>query len=78
MANADLVKLTMRYRENSYSTQRGRSAIVKMMAQQLGEMGFNRLKARNLKEKHALALIERWRGEGLSAGTLKNRMAVIR
>ena len=78
MANADLVKLTARHRENSYSTQRGRSAIVKMMAQQLGDMGFNRLKAKNLKEKHALALIERWRSEGLSAGTLKNRMAVLR
>lgn len=78
MANADLVKLTARHRDNSYSTQRGRSTIVKMMAQQLGDMGFNRLKAKNLKEKHALALIERWRSEGLSAGTLKNRMAVLR
>lgn len=78
MANADLVKLTARHRENSYNTQRGRSAIVKMMAQQLADMGFSRLKAKNLKEKHALALIERWRGEHLSAGTLKNRMAVLR
>ena len=78
MANADLVKLAARHRENSYSTQRGRSAIVKMMANQLGDMGFNRLKAKNLKEKHALALIERWRGERLTAGTLKNRMAVLR
>ena len=78
MANADLVKLAARHRENSYSTQRGRSAIVKMMANQLGDMGFNRLKAKNLKEKHALALIERWREERLTAGTLKNRMAVLR
>ena len=78
MANADLVKLAARHRENSYSTQRGRSAIVKMMANQLGDMGFNRLRAKNLKEKHALALIERWRGERLTAGTLKNRMAVLR
>ena len=78
MANADLVKLAMRQRENSYSTQRARRAIVKMIARQLGDMGFMRLKAKNLKEKHALALIERWRGEGLSAGTMKNRMGVLR
>ena len=78
MANGDLVKLAVRHRENSYSTQRGRRVIVKMMAEQLGEMDFMRLKAKNLKEKHALALIERWRNEGLSAGTLKNRMGVLR
>ena len=41
-------------------------------------MGFRRLKAKNLKEKHAVALVERWKGEGLSAGTLKNRMGVLR
>ena len=78
MANGDLVKLAVRQRENSYSTQRARRAIVKMIARQLGDMGFMRLKAKNLKEKHALALIERWRGEGLSAGTMKNRMGVLR
>ena len=78
MANGDLIKLTWRHRENSYSTQRARRTIVKMMANQLGDMGFNRIKAKNLKEKHALALIERWRGEGLNSGTLKNRLAVLR
>ena len=78
MANGDLVKLTWRHRENGYNTQRARRAIVKMMARQLGDMGFRQLKAKNLKEKHALALIERWRSEGLSAGTLKNRMGVLR
>ena len=40
MANGDLVKLTFRHRENSYNTQRARRVIVKMMAQQLGDMGF--------------------------------------
>ncbi|MDE0205518.1 MAG: hypothetical protein OXP66_05775 [Candidatus Tectomicrobia bacterium] len=77
MANGDLVKLSVRHRENSYGTQRARRAIVKMIAQQLNDMGFMRLKAKNLKEKHALALIERWRSEGLSAGTLKNRLGVL-
>ena len=78
MANGDLVKLTYRHRENSYNTQRARRVIVRMIANQLGDMGFMRLKAKNLKEKHALALVERWKNEGLSAGTLKNRMGVLR
>ena len=78
MANGDLVKLTYRHRENSYNTQRARRVIVRMIANQLGAMGFMRLKAKNLKEKHALALVERWKNEGLSAGTLKNRMGVLR
>ena len=78
MANGDLLKLTWRHRADSYNTQRARRAIVKMMANQLGDMGFMRLKAKNLKEKHAVALIERWKAEGLSAGTLKNRMGVLR
>ena len=78
MSNGDLVKLTVRHRENSYATQRARRVIVKMVAQQLGDMGFMRLKAKNLKEKHAVALIGYWRGQGLSAGTLKNRMGVLR
>ena len=78
MANGDLVKLTYRHRENSYNTQRARRFIVRMIANQLGDMGFMRLKAKNLKEKHARALVERWKNEGLSAGTLKNRMGVLR
>ena len=78
MANGDLVKLTYRHRENSYNSQRARRVIVRMIANQLGDMGFMRLKAKNLKEKHALALVERWKNEGLSAGTLKNRMGVLR
>ena len=78
MANGDLVKLTYRHRENSYNTQRARRVIVRMIANQLGDMGFMRLKAKNLKEKHAVALVERWKNEGLSAGTLKNRMGVLR
>ena len=78
MANPDLVKLTWLHQEDGYSTRRGRRSIVKMIAGQLGEMGFRQLRAKNLKAKHAEALIERWKQEGLSLGTLKNRMGVLR
>ena len=39
MANPDLAKLTWFHQEGSYNTRRGRRAIVKMIAAQLGEMG---------------------------------------
>ena len=78
MANPDLVKLTWLHKEDGYSTRRGRRAIVKMIAGQLGDMGFRQLRAKNLKAKHAEALVERWKQEGLSLGTIKNRMGVLR
>ena len=78
MPNPDLVKLTWLHQEDGYSTRRGRRSIVKMISGQLAEMGFRQLRAKNLKAKHANALVERWKQEGLSLGTLKNRMGVLR
>lgn len=42
------------------------------------ELGFKQLRATSFKGRHVDALLQRWRGEGLSAGTLKNRLAVLR
>ena len=36
------------------------------------------MKASSLKGKHVQALLERWQGEGLSSGTLKNRLSHLR
>jgi hypothetical protein len=41
-------------------------------------MGFKDMRAISLKPKHVHALIERWKTEKLSAGTIKNRMAELR
>ena len=49
-----------------------------LASRQLGEMGFRRMRATSFKGKHVEALVERWRVEGLSAGTLKNRLGVLR
>ena len=37
-------------------------------------MGFRRMEAASLKPKHVEALVERWKAESLSAGTIKSRM----
>lgn len=41
-------------------------------------MGFRNMHASSLKEKHVDALLERWTGENLSAGTMMNRMSNLR
>ena len=66
------------HREGSYNTQRSRKAHVKLIARHLAEAGFKRLKAANLKPKHVTALVDRWKRDGISAGTFKNRMGAVR
>ena len=78
MVNSELLRLTRMHREGSYNTQRSRKAHVKLIARQLAEAGFKRLKAANLKPKHVEALVERWKRDGISAGTFKNRMGTVR
>ena len=76
--NSDLLRLTRIHREGSFNTQRSRKAHVRLIARHLAEAGFKRLKADNLKPKHVTALVDRWRGDGISTGTFKNRMGALR
>ena len=78
MVNADLLRLTRIHREGSFNTQRSRKAHVRLIARHLAEAGFKRLKADNLKPKHVTALVERWKRDGISIGTFKNRMGALR
>ena len=78
MVNADLLRLTRIHREGSFNTQRSRKAHVRLIARHLAEAGFKRLKADNLKPKHVTALVDRWKRDGISIGTLKNRMGALR
>ena len=78
MANPDFLRLTRMYKEGSYNTQRSRKAHVKLIGRQLGEAGFNKLAVKHLKPKHWMALVERWKRDGISPGTFKNRMGTLR
>jgi integrase-like protein len=68
--------LCQRNRDGSYATQTER--LLTLASRQLLEAGFRRMRANSLKAKHVEALLERWRAEALSAGTLKNRLAHLR
>jgi integrase len=70
--------LCMRNRDGSHATQADRMSILTLVSRQLREAGFRRMRPSSLKAKHVEALLKRWQAEGLSPGTLKNRIAALR
>ncbi len=73
-----LRQLCQRNRDGSYTTQADRMRSLALAARQLREAGFRQMKASSLKGKHVQALLDRWQGEGLSSGTIKNRLSHLR
>jgi len=73
-----LGQLCKRNRDGSHATQADRRQMLILASRQLREQSFKRMKATSLQEKHVMALLRRWQAEGLSAGTLKNRLACLR
>lgn len=73
-----LRQLCQRNRDGNYNTQADRMRSLALAARQLREAGFRQMKASSLKGKHVQALLERWQGEGLSSGTIKNRLSHLR
>ena len=73
-----LRQLCQRNRDGSHTTQADRMRSLSLAARQLREAGFRQMKASSLKGKHVQALLDRWQGEGLSPGTIKNRLSHLR
>ncbi len=76
--NYQLKQMCQRNRDGSYSTQANRARILNQIANQLQDMGYRRMTVQSLKPKHVDALVKRWLGEGMAAGTIKNRMNCLR
>ena len=76
--NYQLKELSRRNRDGSYSTQAHRDRILSLCAKQLPKLGYFNLRAKSLKPKHVEALVRHWQDQGLSTGTLKNRLAALR
>ena len=73
-----LRQLCQRNRDGSHNTQADRMRSLALAARQLREAGFRQMKASSLKGRHAQALLDRWQEEGLSSGTIKNRLSHLR
>lgn len=65
-------------KDGSYSTRAARKNRMLMMAEQIIEGGYKIAHIKQLQFKHVEYLVERWLKEGLSAGTIKNRMTDLR
>lgn len=72
-------QLSDRNRDGSYATRANRSRMLDLCANQLRDLGYNNLKtAHQIKPKHIHRLVNRWKEENISTGTIKNRMAALR
>lgn len=76
--NWELKQLCQCHPDGSFATRQDRGRTFSMLADQLYEMGYERLSLAGFKPKHVDALAARWQSEELSTGTLKNRMSHLR
>ena len=76
--NHDLKRLQDDARDGAFGTRSGRSFNLARMANTLHDLGYRRLRATGLKGKHVEALVREWKRQGLSIGTIKNRMSHLR
>ncbi|MPV87006.1 phage integrase N-terminal domain-containing protein [Ostreibacterium oceani] len=65
-------------KEGSYSTHANRGKRLDQAVQQLADRYPDLHDLRNLKPRHIDYLVERWKSENLSPGTIKNRMSDLR
>ncbi|MEW8024870.1 MAG: phage integrase N-terminal domain-containing protein [Candidatus Thiodiazotropha sp.] len=76
--NYQLKQICRRNRDGSFTTQRDRERLLTQIADQLHDLGYRHMSAQSLKPKHIEALVKNWQDKELSAGAMKNRLAVIR
>ena len=76
--NYQLKQLGIRNRDGSYAHQANRARILSLVANQLYALGYKKLHATELKGRHVNALVKEWQRQGLTPGTIKNRMAALR
>jgi site-specific recombinase XerC len=74
----ELMQMCARNRDGSFSTQAARRNILSMAGRQLLELGIYNLPATGLKQKHVAKLLEKWKQDGCSSATLKNRLSHLR
>ncbi len=75
---ASLNTILRNNKDGSFQTINDRKEQLSLSLKQIRENGFNINDVSQLKGKHIRSLVERWKKEELSAGTLKNRMSKLR
>ena len=65
-------------KDGSFATHANRRTQLLKLAEDLLARGFYIRNIHQLKAKHVYRMLDHWKAEGLSAGTIKNRMANVR
>jgi integrase len=73
-----LKTLTGRVADGSHATRANRHRGLQAMAGELKQLGFRMPGATSLKPKHVTALVGRWKDEGISDVTIRNRLGWLR
>ncbi|XHY20909.1 hypothetical protein OLX65_08030 [Vibrio sp. TBRI6] len=73
-----VIQILRRNPDGSKSTQAERKKTLRLVDKQLQEMHVKKLQVRNLGRRHIDKLLNLWQSQGLSAGTIKNRMSHLR
>lgn len=76
--NYQLHRLCVESPTNSPSTKAARHKALQLVGRQLKEGGYKLASPSSLKPKHIEFLVKTWQSQGLSAGTIKNRMIHVR
>lgn len=76
--NYQLKQLCEHNKDGSHNTQRDRRYMLRKIANDLHNLGYRGMQARSLKQKHVQALVNKYKAEQLSIGTLKNRLTALR
>jgi integrase len=76
--NYQLKQMCKNNQDGSFATQSNRAWLLSLMANQLHDLGYRRMNADSLKPKHVLALVKKWKSQGISVGTQKNRLSALR
>lgn len=74
----DLKTICEHNRDGSHATKANRHRMLQAVSRELRKGGFRLAGARSLKPKHVEFLTKRWKAQGLTAGTMKNRMGAVR
>ncbi|PKG73033.1 integrase (plasmid) [Shewanella sp. GutCb] len=71
-------KLLKQHNPSSFATKSERFKTIRLVDKQLRELGVRRLTLKGIKPKHIDAILQKWKADKLSPGTIKNRMAHVR
>jgi integrase len=73
-----LQQMVKQSREGSFGTRAARQAILLQAAKTLHELGYRKMRPESIKPKHVEALVEHWKEQKLTPGTIKNRLSQVR